>query len=263
MCSILTTKEHQTQQQCPECNHCVHLTILHIQMVTKSRSNHTHTYKCCIHLTSYKCIQTSIEMCSILTTKEHPEQQQCPECNHFVHLSILHIQMVTKSRSNHTHTYKCCIHLTSYKCMQTSIEMCSILTTKEHPEQQQCPECNHCVHLSILHIQMVTKSRSNHTHTYKCCIHLTSYKGMQTSIEMCSILTTKEHPEQQQCPECNHCVHLSILHIQMGAKSRSNHTHTYKCCIHLTSLQRYANINRNVQYFDYERAPGAATMSRV
>ena len=78
-----------------------------------------------------------------------------------------------------------------------------------------------------------------------------AYKGMQTSIEMCSILATSEHLVQQECTECNHCVHLSILHIQMCAKSRSNHTHTRKCCTHSTSLQRYANINRNVQYFYY------------
>ena len=52
------------------------------------------------------------------------------------------------------------------------------------------------------------------------------YKGVQTSIEMSSILTTIEHLEQQECTECNHCIHPSILHIQMCAKSRSNHTHS-------------------------------------
>ena len=60
------------------------------------------------------------------------------------------------------------------------------------------------------------------------------YKGVQTPIQMGSILTTSEHQEQLECTECNHCVHLSILHIQMCAKSRSNHTHLWKCCIHST-----------------------------
>ena len=34
------------------------------------------------------------------------------------------------------------------------------------------------------------------------------YKGVQTPIEMGSILTTLEHQAQQECTECNRCVHL-------------------------------------------------------
>ena len=122
-----------------------------------------------------------------------------------------------------------------YKGVQTPIQMGSILTTSEHQAQLECTECNHCVHLSILHIQMCAKFRSNHTNSWKCCMHSTYfYKGVQTPIEMGSILTTSEHQAQQECTECNHCVHLSILHIQMCAKSRSNHTHSWKCCMHST-----------------------------
>ena len=123
-----------------------------------------------------------------------------------------------------------------YKGVQTSIEMCSILTTREHLEQQECTECNHCVHLSILQIQMCAKSRSNHTHSWKCCIHSTYFTKVckHQCARNVQYFDNKRAPRATRCTECNHCVHLSILQIQMCAKSRSNHTDSWKCCIHFT-----------------------------
>ena len=226
MCSILATSEHLVQQECTECNHCVHLSILHIQCVPNPDLIILTHESAAYTRQVYKGMQTSIEMCSILATSEHLVQQECTECNHCVHLSILHIQCVPNPDLIILTHESAAYTRQVYKGMQTSIEMCSILATSEHLVQQECTECNHCVHLSILHIQCVPNPDLIILTHESAAYTRQVYKGMQTSIEMCSILATSEHLVQQECTECNHCVHLSILHIQMYAKSRSNHTHS-------------------------------------
>ena len=125
-----------------------------------------------------------------------------------------------------------------YKGVQTPLKMFNYLTTSEHQAQQECTECNHCVHLSILHIQMRVKSRSNHTHSWKCCIHSSYFTKVCKHNRNVQYFENVRAPSaafctfRWECTECNHCVHLSILHIQMSVKSRSNHTHSWKCSIH-------------------------------
>ena len=228
----------------------------------------------------YKGVQTPIEMCSILTTSEHYLQQECTECNHCVHLSILHIQMCAKSISNHTHSWKCCIHSTYFtkvckhqlkvctrhilqRCANTN-EMCSILTTSEHYLQQECTECNHCVHLSILHIQMCAKSISNHTHSWKCCIHSTYFTKVCKHQSKCAVFWLR------QSTICSkNAQSVTIAYIFRFCTFRCVPNPDLIILTHESAaytrhiLQRCANTNRNVQYFDNVRALFAARMHRV
>ena len=151
-----------------------------------------------------------------------------------------------------------------YKGVQTPIQMGSILTTSEHQAQLECTECNHCVHLSILHIQMCAKSRSNHTHSWKCCIHSTYFtKVCKHQYKWAVFLTTSEHQAQLECTECNHCVHLRFCTFRCAPNpDLIILTHESAACTrHI--LQRCANTNRNGQYFDNVRAPSAARMYRM
>ena len=150
-----------------------------------------------------------------------------------------------------------------YKGVQTPLKMFNYLTTSEQKRSKN--------------VQSVTIAYIFRFCTFRCMsnpdlIILTHESAAYTrhilqrcanTIEMCSILITSEHQAQQECTECNHCVHLSILHIQMHVKSWSNHTHSWKCCIHSSYFTKVCKHNRNVQYFENVRAPSAARMYRV
>ena len=151
-----------------------------------------------------------------------------------------------------------------YKGVQTPIEMCSILTTSEHYLQQECTECNHCVHLSILHIQMCAKSISNHTHSWKCCIHSTYFTKVCKHQSKCAVFW------QRQSTICSkNAQSVTIAYIFRFCTFRCVPNPDLIILTHESAaytrhiLQRCANTNRNVQYFDNVRALFAARMHRV
>ena len=143
-----------------------------------------------------------------------------------------------------------------------SVEMCSILTTSEHQLQQECTECNHCVHLSILHIQMCAKSRS-WSYSLMKVLHTLDifYKGVQTPI-LVQYFDNVRAPIAARISECNIAYIFRFCSIQMCAKSRSNHTHSWKCCIHRNILQRCKNTN-SCAVFWQRQSTNAARMHRV
>ena len=170
--------------------------------------------------------------------------------------------------------------------------MCSILTTSEHYLQQECTECNHCVHLSILHIQMCAKSRSNHTHSWKCCIHSTYFTKVCKHQSKCAVFWQRQSMKgcihstyfTKVCKHQSKCAVFWLRQSTICSKNAQSVTIayifrfcTFRCVpnpdlIILTHesaaytrhiLQRCANTNRNVQYFDYVRALFAARMHRV
>ena len=75
--------------------------------------------------------------------------------------------------------------------------------------------------------------------------------SLKTTIEKWSVFGLTDDKVRLEQIECNHCVHLKILHIQMWVKSRSKHTLSWKCSIYSTSLQMYSYINYNKHYYDY------------
>ena len=184
--------------------------------------------------------------------------------------------------------------------------MGSILTTSEHQAQQECTECNHCVHLSILHIQMFANFRSNHTNSWKCCMHSTYFTKVCKHQYKWAVFWQRQSTKRSKNVQsvtiayifrfctfrCTPNSDLIILTHESAACTRhilqrcANKSVTvayifrfctFRCApnpdlIILTHesaactwhiLQRCANTNRNGQYFDNVRAPSAARMYRV
>ena len=270
MCSILTTSEHYLQQECTECNHCVHLSILHIQMCAKSRSNHTHSWKCCIHSTYFTKVCKHQSKCAVFWQRQ---STICSKNAQSVTIAYIFrfctfrcvpnpdlIILTHESAAYTRHILQRCAN----KGVQTPIEMCSILTTSEHYLQQECTECNHCVHLSILHIQMCAKSISNHTHSWKCCIHSTYFTKVCKHQSKCAVFW------QRQSTICSkNAQSVTIAYIFRFCTFRCVPNPDLIILTHESAaytrhiLQRCANTNWNVQYFDYVRALFAARMHRV
>ena len=266
MCSILTTSEHYLQQECTECNHCVHLSILHIQMCAKSRSNHTHSWKCCIHSTYFTKVCKHQSKCAVFW------QRQSTICSK-------NAQSVTIAYIFRFCTFRCVpnpdlIILTHesaaytrhilQRCANTNRNVQYFDNVRALFAARMNRVCNHCVHLSILHIQMCAKSRSNHTHSWKCCIHSTYFTKVCKHQSKCAVFW------QRQSTICSKNVQsVTIAYIFRFCIFRCLPNPDLIILTHESAaytrhiLQRCANTNRNVQYFDNVRALFAARMHRV
>ena len=151
-----------------------------------------------------------------------------------------------------------------YKGVQTPIEMGSILTTSEHHAQLECTECNHCVYLSILHIQMCAKSRSNHTQSWKWCIHSTYFTKVCKHQYKWAVFWQRQSTKRSKNVQSVTIAYIFRFCTFRCAPNPDLIILTHEsaaCTLHI--LQRCANTNRNGQYFDNVRAPCAARMYRV
>ena len=213
----------------------------------------------------YKGVQTPIEMCSILTTSEHYLQQECTECNHCVHLSILHIQMCAKSRSNHTHSWKCCIHSTYFTKVCKHQSKCAVFWQRQSTIcSKNAQSVTNAYTFRFCTFRCLQKSRSNHTHSWKCCIHSTYFTKVCKHQSKCAVFW------QRQNTICSkNAQSVTIAYIFRFCTFRCVPNPDLIILTHKSAaytrhiLQRCANTNRNVQYFDNVRALFAARMHRV
>ena len=206
----------------------------------------------------YKGVQTPIQMGSILTTSEHQAQLECTECNHCVHLSILHIQMCAKSRSNHTNSWKCCMHSTYFT------KVCKHQYKWAVFWQRQSTKRSKNVQSVTIDIQMFANFRSNHTNSWKCCMHSTYFTKVCKHQYKWAVFWQRQSTKRSKNVQS-----VTIAYIFRFCTFRCAPnpdliilTHESAACTrHI--LQRCANTNTNGQYFDNVRAPSAARMYRV